>query len=252
VADARDREDLASFFVPDETLAVGASVSLGEDLMHHARVLRLGVGASVALLDGRGHRARGSLVRMSRASGTVEVEEASESAPLPPVHLLVPIADRDRMLWLAEKCAELGATSWRPVLYRRSRSVKPRGEGSTFNGKLRARMGSALEQSGGAWLPAMYPDATLTRAIGALPAGGLRLLLDPAGASILENTYEAPVTIAIGPEGGIEEEERDELLAAGFLSVAMGGNILRFETAAIAALAIVRSALHQRVPAHGH
>ncbi|MEO7962685.1 MAG: RsmE family RNA methyltransferase [Gemmatimonadaceae bacterium] len=252
MADARDREGLALFFVPDETLAEGASVTLGEGLMHHVRVLRLGVGTTVALLNGRGQRAHGTFVRLSRSAGTVEVDSSAEFPPPPPVHLLVPIADRDRMLWLAEKCAELGATSWRPVLYKRSRYVKPRGEGPTFNGKLRARMGSALEQSGGAWLPAMYPDATLSRAIGALPAAGVRLVLDPAGDPILESAFEAPVIIAIGPEGGIDNEERDELIAAGFIPVSMGGNILRFETAAVAGLAIARSALHQREPAHGH
>lgn len=251
MADARDRESVATFFVPDETLVPGTSVSLGEELMHHVRVLRLGVGATVALLDGRGHRASGTLVRVSRAAGTVEVEESRESAPLAPVHLLVPIADRDRMLWLAEKVAELGATSWRPILYRRSRSVKPRGEGPTFNGKLRSRMGAALEQSRGAWLPAIYPDATISRAIGALPNGGVRLLLDPEGSSILDAQFDAPIAIAIGPEGGLEDDEREEFVAAGFLPVAMGGNILRFETAAIAGLGIARSALHHRQAAHG-
>lgn len=249
MADAVDRESLASFFLPDETLVTGASVSLGEELMHHVRVLRLGVGATVSLLDGRGHRAVGTLVRVSRAAGTVDVDSTAEYPPLAPVHMVVPIADRDRMLWLAEKCTELGATSWRPVLFKRSRSVKPRGEGPTFNGKLRARMGAALEQSGGAWLPAMYPEATLARAIGALPNDGVRLMLDPTGAPILETPIEAAATIAIGPEGGFDDDEREELIAAGFLPVALGGNILRFETAAIAGLAIARSALqHSHAP----
>ena len=251
MADARDSEAVASFFVPDDTLAQGASVTLGEELMHHVRVLRLGVGAVVSLLDGRGHRALGTLVRTTRAAGVVDVESATESSPPAPVHLIVPIADRERMLWLGEKSAELGATSWRPVLYRRSRSVKPRGEGPTFNLKLRSRMGSALEQSGGAWLPALYPEASLTRAIGALPDAGVRLMLDAAGAPMLGADFVPPVTLAIGPEGGLDDLEKEELVAAGFLPVGMGGNILRFETAAVAALAITRCALHLREAAHG-
>ena len=142
-----DREGVAAFYAPDEPLAAGTSASLGEGVLHHVRVRRLGLGSRIALLDGQGHRAEGTLVRLSRTSGTVDVESVTVHAPLAPVHLLVPIADRDRMLWLAEKCAELGATSWRPVLYRRSRSVKPRGEGPTFVGKVRARMAAALEQA---------------------------------------------------------------------------------------------------------
>lgn len=246
-----DREGVATFYVADEPFAPGVSASLGEGVLHHVRVRRLGIGSRVALLDGHGHRAEGTLVRLSKTAATVEVERVATLPALPPVHLLVPIADRDRMLWLAEKCAELGATSWRPVLYRRSRSVKPRGEGPTFAGKLTARMASALEQSGGAWLPAMYPEASLTRALSALPEGP-RLVLDAGGSAILGQRLEPPVTVAVGPEGGLEEEELEEFERAGFTRVALGGNILRFETAAIAGLAIARSAVATAEIAHGH
>ncbi len=166
--------------------------------------------------------------------------ETRESAP--PVHMLVPVADRERMLWLAEKSAELGATSWRPVLWRRSRSVSPRGEGTTFRQKVQARMIAALEQSSGAWLPAIFPEATPENAIAAAPPG-TRLLLDAAGEPALRAEYAAPVTLAIGPEGGLEPEEREALVGAGFRPIAIGETTLRFETAALAALAVARAAL---------
>ena len=248
--ECHDREGVATFFLPDEPFAPGVSVSLGEGVLHHVKVRRLGIGSRVALLDGLGHRAAGILVRLSKASATVQVEQVVVIPPLPPVHLLVPIADRDRMLWLAEKCAELGATSWRPVLYRRSRSVKPRGEGPTFAGKLRARMASALEQSGGAWLPAMYPEASLARAVGALP-DGRRLVLDGHGGAIMAHRITAPVTIAVGPEGGLEPDELEAFERAGFTRVALGGHTLRFETAAVAGLAIARSAVATVESTHG-
>lgn len=237
-----DRQGVATFYVPDEPFALGVSASLGEGVLHHVRVRRLGIGSRVAMLDGAGNRAEGTLVRITKTAATVEVDRMDHVAPLPPVHLLVPIADRDRMLWLAEKCAELGATSWRPVMYRRSRSVKPRGEGPTFAGKLKARMASALEQCGGAWLPAMYPEASLSRALGALPDGP-RFVLDAGGTAMLGHVVAPPVTVAVGPEGGLEEEELDEFEAAGFQRVKLGGHVLRFETAALAGLAIARSAV---------
>jgi len=70
-------------------------------------------------------------------------------------------------------------------------------------------------------------------------------VLDPgAETSIASLTnISAPVTIAVGPEGGLEASEIATLAAAHFQPVRLGGNILRFETAAIAALAIVRSLL---------
>jgi 16S rRNA (uracil1498-N3)-methyltransferase len=196
-------------------------------------------------MDGQGHRAMGTVVRMAPSIG-IEIVSLDVLSALPPVHLLVPIADKDRMLWLAEKVAELGVTTWRPVLYRRSKSVKPRGEGPTFNGRVKTRMGAALEQSGGRWLPAVYPESTLDRTLAALPQEGSRLLLDPSGRGLLGAAAIAPVTIAVGPEGGFEPEEVDTLEVAGFERVAVGGGILRFETAAVAAVAIVRASLHEQ------
>lgn len=242
-----DREVVASFLHQDDALSPGTVVSLGAEVAHHVRVRRLGVGTRLALLDGQGHRAVGTLVRVSPAP-VVEVESLAVSAPLSPVHLMLPIADKDRMLWLAEKACELGASSWRPVMYRRSRSVKPRGEGPTFNGKVKARMGSALEQSGGVWLPTLYPESTAARVVAALPEGGSRIVLDREGPSLARLRLTRPVSIAVGPEGGLEPSEVEELEGAGFQRASVGDATLRFETAAIAALAVVRSLLHDAHP----
>jgi 16S rRNA (uracil1498-N3)-methyltransferase len=220
----------------------GRTIALGEEEAQHARVRRLDVGSPVRLVDGAGSVATGTLVRLARTHATVEVGEVETVEPPPPVHLLAPIADRDRMLWLAEKATELGVASWRPVLWHRSRSVTPRGEGVTFRGKVRARMIGALKQSGGTWLPELHPEAPLERAILASPPGR-RLLLDRDGAPILSRALAAPITLAIGPEGGIEAPERDSLVAAGFELVRLADTVLRFETAGVAALGVVRAAL---------
>jgi 16S rRNA (uracil1498-N3)-methyltransferase len=156
----------------------------------------------------------------------------------------VPVADKDRMLWLAEKTAELGLTSWRPVLWKRSRSVSPRGEGPMFGARVRGRMIAALEQSGSAHLPQIYPEAPLTRAIAAVPGSGTRLVLDPAGPPVFGVPVTAPVTLALGPEGGLEEAEKAELRTAGFIAVSLGPGLLRFETAGAAGVAIARACLH--------
>ncbi|MDQ6829413.1 MAG: 16S rRNA (uracil(1498)-N(3))-methyltransferase, partial [Gemmatimonadota bacterium] len=226
----------ATFFV-DDVLAEGRSATLGEAEAHHAQVRRVAVGDRVRLIDGRGSVAEGPVVRLAKSAGLVDVERVSMVEPLPEIHLVVPIADRDRMLWLAEKATELGLTSWRPVMWRRSRSVSPRGEGVAFQAKLRARMISALAQSGGAWLPSLFPDATLERAIAATPQG-TGLVLDADGDPMLAQRAITPVTLVLGPEGGIEPEEREQLIAAGFALVSIAPNTLRFETAGVAGLAI--------------
>ena len=238
----RDRASgVATFFTPEPPVA-GVITILGEDAAHHMRVRRMAPSERIRLTDGAGSVGSGVLVRITKTQAAVQVEQVDQIDPLPEIHLLVPIADRERMLWLSEKSAELGATTWRPVLWRRSRSVTPRGEGTAFQAKIRARMIAALEQSGGAWLPTVYPDAPVDRAMAATPAG-TRLLLDPEGQPMLETHPAAPLTIAIGPEGGLDDSERAALLEAGFTPVTIAASILRFETAAIAGLAIARAAL---------
>ena len=103
-------------------------------------------------------------------------------------------------------------------------------------------MTAALTQSGGAWLPVIYPDATLDRAIASCQAGA-QWLLDADGELATPQPLTAPVTVAVGPEGGIEPAERSDLIAAGFTPVKLAPLTLRFETAAVAALSIARAAL---------
>jgi 16S rRNA (uracil1498-N3)-methyltransferase len=240
-------------FVTDEPFSAPSTVTLGEDAAHHMRVRRLEPGTPIRLLDGVGGRGTGVLTQLAKRHALVAVDELEMVEPQAAIHLLLPVADKDRMLWLAEKVVELGVTSWRPVVYRRSRDVSPRGEGTTFHQKVRARMSSALAQSGSAWLPTMYPEATVERAVAARPEG-LALLLDAGGAPLWdvlaaapathgELTVPPPVTIAIGPEGGFEELELSALTAGGFHRCALGAGILRFETAGIAAVAVARAAL---------
>ena len=252
-----DREGVAAGrpqFIAPEPFTAGGTVTLDEACARHMRVLRLAAGAVVGLRDGQGRIGAGQLVLLTKSHAQIDVTTVELQEPLPPVHLLVPVADRDRMLWLAEKAAELGATSWRPVLWRRSRSVSPRGEGVSFQAKVRARMEGALTQSEGAWLPQPFPEANLERAILAAPPGD-RVVLDPAGAPMVGagvRQLAAPIVIAVGPEGGIERDELADLEAAGFRRVSLGPTILRFETAAIAALSMARTSLGRDAASEQH
>ena len=241
-----ERDDLASvagIFHDATPLERGAVVRLDEQATHHLRVRRVDAGERVYLCNGAGARAIGSVARIGKKEADVAIDDVVTLLPPPAVHLLVPVADRDRMMWCAEKCVELGAASWRPVLWNRSRSVSPRGEGEAFGSRIRARMTSALIQSHGAWLPEMLQETSLAAAIDRLPDAGVRLSLEQGGSPIAAVAVTGPVTIAVGPEGGMEPPEREILHRAGFRPVSLGANVLRFETAAVAALAIVRSKL---------
>lgn len=227
----------------DEPIAAGESVELAASALRHALVRRVESGDAVRLLDGRGRVAHGTISGVSGKSATVMVERV-ENVPRPiGLELLVPVADRDRMLWAAEKCVEHQVTSWRPVMFARSRSVSPRGEGPRFAEKVRARMASALEQCGGAWLPDLHEEVDLDVALGGVPAGCARLVLDGSGAPVADSLRSGPVALLVGPEGGFEPREFDSARAAGWITASLGATILRFETAIVSGAAVVR-ALH--------
>ena len=243
--DSRRPTSVATFF-RDAPLESGRTVDLEEGEAHHVRVRRIEPGSRVRLVNGTGVAAFGALTNVTKRSTSVVIDDVTHVAPPPAVHLFAPIGDRDRMLWLAEKATEVGLTSWRGVMWRRSRAVAPRGEGESFHAKLRARMIGALTQAGGAWLPAILADLAANDAADAADRGG-RFFLDVAGEPLLTVALSAPLTIALGPEGGLEDDERSRLSAAGWIPVSLGGTTLRFETAGIAALAIVRAAFAANV-----
>ncbi|MDQ4081016.1 MAG: RsmE family RNA methyltransferase [Gemmatimonadota bacterium] len=243
--DSRGPTSVATFF-SEASLEPSGTVDLEEGEAHHARVRRIEPGSRVRLVNGAGVIAFGALTKVTKRSASVAIDDVTHIAPPPAVHLFAPVGDRDRMLWLAEKSTELGLTSWRGVMWQRSRGVSPRGEGESFRAKLRTRMIGALTQSGGAWLPAVLPDLAAEDMYEAADRGG-RFFLDVTGEPMLSVVTHAPLTIALGPEGGLADDERSRLSRAGWIPVSLGATTLRFETAGVAALAIVRAALAANV-----
>jgi 16S rRNA (uracil1498-N3)-methyltransferase len=232
-----DRSPVATFYT---TLPLtGGDVALSEAAAHHARVKRLELGDRICLTDGRGLLAIGDLSSLDkrRAVATITSQQTAR-APVP-IHLCVPIGDRDRMLMLAEKATELGVTTWQAVGFRRSMSVSSRGEGEQFGAKIEARMIAALEQSGGAWLPRRLPDCAIDAI--AVDGSAVRLVLDRSGEPLLRVAGPGPTALLFGPEGGLEAVERETLMASGWRSARLAENTLRFETAGIAAIAVVRA-----------
>jgi 16S rRNA (uracil1498-N3)-methyltransferase len=234
-----DRAPLATFYAPDLSPS-GGEIVLGEPAAHHAGVRRLFAGNEIRLTNGAGTVGLAAIRRLTKREMVAEVRTVERVPPLPPLELLAPVADRDRMLWLAEKCAELGVSVWQPVIFSRSRSVVPRGEGEAFAAKVRARMVGALEQSGGAWLPEVRRELPLEQALAGVGVH-TRYVLDAGGGHIELGDTAGGVAVAFGPEGGIEPAEHELLQACGWKRVALAPTTLRFETAGIAAVAILRA-----------
>jgi 16S rRNA (uracil1498-N3)-methyltransferase len=234
-----NRAPLATFYAPDLPRA-GGEVSLGESAARHAGARRLTEGDAIRLTDGAGIIGLAEIRRLRKRELVAALHDVEQVRALPLLEVLAPVADRDRMLWLAEKCAELGVTVWQPVVFSRSRSVVPRGEGDAFGAKVRARMVGALEQSGGAWLADIRRELPLEKAVARVTAP-TRYLLDRGGVGIDPIAARDGAAVIFGPEGGMEPDEQALLVTSGWSRVAVAPTTLRFETAGIAAVAIVRA-----------
>jgi 16S rRNA (uracil1498-N3)-methyltransferase len=240
VVERRD-DAVITLFWDGGPLVAGTDARLGAEPAHHARVRRAAPGDPIRLLDGAGMVAQGTVTSLAKDEISVAVENVVMIAAPTILEVLVPVADRDRMLLAAEKCAELQVTAWRPVFFARSRSVSPRGEGPKFREKVRARMQAALEQSGGAWLPAIADDADAATALRDTSPHLSRFLLDADGEPLIVGVASVPTAIAVGPEGGFERAERDLARESGWRIASLGSTTLRFETAVIAAAAVIRA-----------
>jgi 16S rRNA (uracil1498-N3)-methyltransferase len=232
------RAPVASFFW-SEAFATG-EVRLQGAPVQHARARRVQRGDAIRLLDGKGRVGSGELLSVGRDQLTVSIERVMELPRPVTLDVMVPVADKDRMLWAAEKCAELQITSWRPVYFARSRSVTPRGEGAKFNEKVKARMQSALEQSGAAWMPELHPESEVTDALRNIPSEWKRLLLDVSGTPLPRIASNGPTSVAVGPEGGLERTEIAAAEERGWKLASLNAATLRFETAVVAA-AVIRA-----------
>ncbi|MDX2194646.1 MAG: RsmE family RNA methyltransferase [Gemmatimonadales bacterium] len=230
-----------ALLVPPGTLAAGATVAPDDEEQQHLRVRRPRDGEPVTLLDGAGVRATGVL-RLAGRAASVAVEAVERVAEPVPLVLGVGAGDRDRWLWLVEKATELGVTRLVPLETVRSGSVATHVRGE-HRPKLARRAREALKQCGGAWAPAI--DVPQPLADFAVAATGTRWLAAADGAMATAVGAAEPMTVAVGPEGGFEPAEARALEAAGFRRVRLGSRVLRFETAALAAAAMVAMARHE-------
>jgi len=210
---------------------------------HLVRVLRLRAGDALVLFNGDGRDVPGHLLRASDQGVQVEIGAPSTMEPPPPleIHLGIGISKGERMDLVVQKAVELGVASISPLSTKRS---LVRLDGERMARRLQHWQGilvAACEQSGRRRLPRLAAGTSLTQWL-TLPHPCPKLL-DPEGAHSLPGS-SAPVnglTLLVGPEGGLDPQERVQALDAGFEGVRLGPRILRTETAPLAALAAVQT-----------
>jgi 16S rRNA (uracil1498-N3)-methyltransferase len=223
---------------------VGATIALPESAAHHAtRVLRLAAGAALTLFDGTGGEYAATLVHADRRSATVRVEgfvPVDRESPLA-VTLAQGIAANDAMDYAIRKATELGATSIQPLVTARSAPLPPGDRGDRRLAHWRGIVIAACEQCGRNRVPEVSPPRALGEWLQAWEGSGIVFAPDADGPVGALAQPPAPLALLIGPEGGFDARELRAVRARGFHPVRFGPRVLRTETAAAAALAVLQS-----------
>lgn len=223
-----------------EPLDTGLELALPPGPARHVQVLRMQPGEAVTLFDGRGGEYAARIVHMGRSEVRVMVEghDPVEREAAIAVHLAVAIPANERMDWLVEKAAELGAVSIQPLLAERS---VLRLQGERAQKKQAHWQGvavAACEQCGRNRVPLVHPVRNLLPWLAAQPAG-LVLSLRAGGRPLQAHAAAPALTLLSGPEGGLAPAEEDAAAGRGWQPVTLGPRVLRAETAPLAALAVL-------------
>ncbi|MDI9238911.1 16S rRNA (uracil(1498)-N(3))-methyltransferase [Lysobacter sp. LF1] len=231
----------------EQPLAAGTEVVLPESAAAHlVRVLRLGVGDACVLFNGDGHDYAARIVAAGKRELRVAIDSAAavERESSLELVLLQGVARGEKMDLILQKATELGAASFHPLWSQRSEVKLDEARAEKRLAHWRSVVSSACEQSGRARVPDVSAPRSLAATLESLPAGGLRLILDPEGDlafGTLAIDADAPVVLAVGPEGGWSDLDREQLRAAGFRGLRLGPRILRTETAGLAAIAALQA-----------
>lgn len=229
----------------DLPLAPGTELALPEaPAVHLARVLRLGVGDACVLFNGDGHDYAARVVALGKRELRVAIDAmvaVENESPLR-IILLQGIARGEKMDLILQKATELGVAEVRPLSSQRSEVKLDASRAAKRLAHWRNVVVAACEQSGRATVPPVEAPGSLAEVLADLPAGGVRLTLDPDGGLAMSKLqFDAgPVLLAVGPEGGWSPGDRQQLAAAGFQGLRLGPRILRTETAGLAAIAALQ------------
>jgi len=224
-------------------LEPGEEVVLDPSAAHYlGRVLRVSPGQPIVLFNGDGCDYAAEVTRASKRDLVLVINSRLPGLAEPALEITVvqALSRGERMDHTLQKCTELGATAFQLLISERS-EVRLRDE------KLERRLEhwqgvviSACEQCGRSRVPPVRTPLTLSGWL-EKESHGVRLVLDPEAPQPLAGVeLQQSVELAVGPEGGFSVAEAEQMKAGGVAGVRLGPRILRTETAAPAAVAILQ------------
>jgi 16S rRNA (uracil1498-N3)-methyltransferase len=241
----------------DAPLAEGLAVSFDRAQANYLlNVLRLKPGDTLLLFNGRDGEWQTRLAGTGKRAPTAVIGERMREQPRPSdLHFLFAPLKHARLDYLVQKAVEMGAAHLQPVITRHTQVARVNLD------RMRANVIEAAQQCGILTLPEVAEPVTFKAAVGQAdrllvfcdedaevkdPVAALAQARPSARALLPAEAARAglPLAVLIGPEGGFAEEERDALLKRpNVVRIALGPRILRADTAAVAALALVQAVL---------
>jgi 16S rRNA (uracil1498-N3)-methyltransferase len=224
----------------DAALDEGAEIEAAPGQAHHLGVLRRGAGDPVRVFNAAAGEFDATIAYLRKDRATLRLGRLVRApAPEPELRLLVAALKRDAMDWLVEKATELGASLVQPVLTRRTVADRANAQ------RLSAIARGAAEQCERLSVPEVRDAVPLHRILDAWDGAPLVVAMERSAAPPLRDALAGrslPLALLVGPEGGFEGAELDDLRRRAFVvPAALGPRILRAETAAVAGLAALQA-----------
>ena len=229
----------------DAALHAGVEIAASSDQANYLRnVLRLGAGATILVFNGRDGEWRATLGWSGKRGVTLVLSEPTRPQTAgPDIDYLFAPLKRARLDYMVQKAAEMGVRRLAPVLTRHTVAERVNVE------RMRANAIEAAEQCGILSVPEICSPVKLAAAL-AVWDSRRRLIVCDEGAEVadpltaLRGVSPGPLGVLVGPEGGFAPEEREMLCAQAYVTrISLGPRILRADTAAVAALALINATL---------
>jgi len=218
------------------------------DVSHQiVRVLRLKIESTVMVLDNHGHQYEVRLEKLDAQQCTGKIVQTLkiETEPGTKLHLMVAMTQREKFEWILQKSCEIGVHKITPIMSERSIQI-PASDFQKKKERLERILKEAAEQSRRGLIPVLNAPLQIQEAF--YESSPIRLIAWEKEQNrrlndIFNNQNAAEISLLIGPEGGFSEHEVQSAISLGWIPFSLGKRVLRMETAAIVACALI---LHQR------
>ncbi len=228
----------------EAVLEAGATVTLERAQTHYlGTVLRLRAGDRLLLFNGRDGEWSATIVGERRSAALLVDARTREQTVPSDLHYLFAPLKTARLDYMTQKAVEMGASRLQPVLTQHGQVTR------VNTARMRANAIEAAEQCGILSLPEIAPPVALARLLAERDAGRWLVFCDEDAevtnpVAALGAVPPSPLAVLIGPEGGFAEDERAALLGQpNVVRLSLGPRILRADTAAVAALALVQAVI---------